>query len=169
MWWCTTRPETGSAYKTSPSWSTCPFSTTASCLNPGVSSTGRPRRRVKLTSPPFQLSLLSTTAAWTTTKHSAEKPRECINHPMTPVPSQLQPWGRSPQDSRTCFQYHISSSRYRSSHLPCTLRHSCRTLSHGPSHSPSFNWSHRSLRRVRNLTQYQCYNECLEVIPAPSS
>ena len=53
IWWGTMRPGTGSSYKTSPSWPARPFSTTASCLSPGVSSTRRPRRRARPTSLPF--------------------------------------------------------------------------------------------------------------------
>ena len=51
--------KTGSQFKTSPSSPTGPFLHTASCLNPNVSSSRRPRRRAGPTSPPFHCHLLS--------------------------------------------------------------------------------------------------------------
>ena len=48
-------PGTGSSSKTSPRSPTGLFLPTASCLDPDVSSSKRPRRRAELTSPPFLL------------------------------------------------------------------------------------------------------------------
>ena len=98
---------------------------------------------------------------YTTLCRHSHRPQQPSHNPRARSPRQA---GRSPQ-RETRSRNNLPDNGCRSSHSPS--RYSSNSQSHSPSHSHSLHCN-QSPRRHRRTTPFQCHQDSIKVIPAPS-